>query len=53
MNVYLNSPEFQSSAMKAFETALQRSVRSDCENSNLLKKYLYLIQAMFSRHSSQ
>jgi NTE family protein len=48
MNAYLNSPEFQSSAMKAFESAHAKGALGLTEKiQTTLRNTFYLIQAMF------
>jgi NTE family protein len=48
MNAYLNSPEFQSSAMKAFETARAKGALGlTARIQTYLRNTFYLIQAMF------
>jgi NTE family protein len=48
MNAYLNSPEFQSSAMKAFETAHAKGELGLTERiQTYFRNTFYLIQAMF------
>jgi NTE family protein len=48
MGTYLNSPEFQSSAMKAFETAYAKRQLGLTEKiQTYLRNTFYLIQAMF------
>jgi len=48
MNAYLNSPEFQSSAMKAFETAHAKGeLGLTARIQTYLRNTFYLIQAMF------
>jgi NTE family protein len=48
VDVYLNSPEFQSSAMRAFETAHAKGVLGLTQKiQTFLRNRFYLIQAMF------